>query len=278
MAEEISNLPEYRHTIEELEACRRTNAYGVDFWFAREVMPILSYDDWRNFESVIAKAKAALTSLSLNPLHHIVDTNRMMERGKGASVETSDYFISRQAARLIAMNGDPSKAEIAGAQAYFLVQTHRAEQADKEKREKKRVELRDNVTVAVKKVGDVAYDAGLLGPKFGLFHNARYEGMYGMSYNQLKAHRGLDKKDNPLDYAGPLELSANEFQMNTAASAIKNENIRGSRDLIAKNKAIAKDVRKTIADSGATMLEKLPVEESIKSVRKRLEVSRKNIS
>lgn len=68
----------------------------------------------------------------------------------------------------------------------------------------------------------------------------------------------------------PLELSANDFQMNLAAEVIKTENIRGERRIIDTNKDVGVRVRKAMQDSGATLPENLPLEEPIKEVRKRV--------
>jgi DNA-damage-inducible protein D len=34
---------------------------GVEFWYARELQKLLGYDEWRNFEGVLEKAKTTCT-------------------------------------------------------------------------------------------------------------------------------------------------------------------------------------------------------------------------
>jgi DNA-damage-inducible protein D len=47
----------------------------------------------------------------------------MITAGKGAQRERADWFLSRYACYLIAMNGDTTKPEVGYAQTYFAVQT-----------------------------------------------------------------------------------------------------------------------------------------------------------
>ena len=170
-----------------------------------------------------------------------------------------DYFLSRPACRLMAMNGDPSKPEIAAAQAYFVIQTHRMEQQDALSADEKRLDAREKVKVAFKTVSGVAKEAGVPGQKQALFHDARSHGLYGMSARDVKARKGLRPDDNLFEFAGAYELSANEFQMNMAADVIKKENIRGAERVIRKNRSIAADVRKLMEQNGSTMPEDLPL-------------------
>ena len=39
------------------EDIKHTDDNGVEFWYARELMPILQYSNWQNFEKTIQKAK-----------------------------------------------------------------------------------------------------------------------------------------------------------------------------------------------------------------------------
>jgi DNA-damage-inducible protein D len=82
--------------------------------------------------------------------------------------------------------------------------------------------------------------------------------------------KGLGDKDQLMDRAGPLELSANDFQMNLAADVIDREKIRGEQPVIRKNLELAKKVRATMTESGATMPEHLPIEAPISEVKKKI--------
>jgi DNA-damage-inducible protein D len=189
MDSEIEELPAYRSTIEQLEALRRQGSNGQEYWMAREIHPVLGYLVWDKFEPVISRTAASFTANKISPSHHIAQTSKMMEVGMGARREGVDYFLSRAACRLIAMNGDPSKPEIAAAQAYFVVQTHRMEAEDALTQDEKRLNLREKVTTAFRTVSGVAKEAGVPNAKQALFHDARYQGLYGMSRRDVMAKR-----------------------------------------------------------------------------------------
>jgi len=275
LASDLTQVPLYRQTIHKLESIRKIGQSGQEYWLARDIHDCLGYPVWDKFKPVIDRATDSLRSNGLDPSHHIAQTSKLMGGGKGAQQVGVDFFLSRPACRLMAMNGDPSKPEIAAAQAYFVIQTHRMEQQDALSADEKRLEARDKVTVAFKAVSGVAKEAGLPGQKQALFHDARSHGLYGMSARDVKARKGLHPDDNLFEFAGAYELSANEFQMNMAANVIKKEGIRGPERVIRKNRAIAADVRNLMKQNGSTMPEDLPIEEPIKVVRKRVGLEKK---
>ena len=270
MSEEMTELPEYSETMARLEAAKHCRSGGVEYWRAREMQPILGYVNWREFEGVLGRARDALRKNGIEPSHHFGQTHKMVKLGSESQREVVDYYLSRAACYLIAMNGEPSKPEIAAAQAYFAVQTRRMEIQDALSEDEKRLNLRDKVRQSHKRVSKAAQDAGVRNHMQGVFHDARVQGLYGMSLKELKAMRGLEPNEQIFDRAGPLELSANDFQMNLAADVIRKEKIRGEQPAINRNKQVAAHVRNTITQVGGTMPERLPLEAPIKEIEKRL--------
>ena len=258
-------------TMSRLEALRKTTNRGIDYWHARDVGPVLGYPTWREFRYVIGRAIAACAGNDVDHARHFVRTPKVMKHGGGTETQGEDFFLSRLACYLVAMNGQPSKPEVAAAQAYFAVQTRRMEVED-QTQDLKRLELREKATVAFKRVSGVAKGAGVRNRAQPIFHDARYQGLYGAAGADVKRAKCLTKVDNLFDFAGPLELSANEFQMNLAADVIAREGIRGEQVTIARNKTVGQEVRKVMENSGASMPERLPLEaEPIAKVKKRLE-------
>jgi DNA-damage-inducible protein D len=267
-SQELEKLPEYQATMEKLEVVKHTTSTGKDFWRAREINVILGYPAWREFEAVIERAKTACEGAQLPAANHFVPTHTMMEVGKGAQRQGDDYFLSRAGCYFIAMNGHPSKPEIAAAQAYFAIQTRRMEIADQRAADQQRLDMREKVTESFKKVAGVAQDAGVV--RQGIFHDARYRGLYGMPLRDVKRKKGVSEKENVLDRAGALELSANDFQMLLAAEVISTKGIQGEAAATSINERVGRQVRETMKKEGATLPESLPIEPPIAEVRKRL--------
>lgn len=99
----------------------------VEFWYARELQPLLGYTKWENFEAVIKKAMIACNNSGGKADDHFPEVRKMVMIGSGAERYVLDYALTRYACYLIAQNGDSRKAEIAFAQSYFAVQTRKQE-------------------------------------------------------------------------------------------------------------------------------------------------------
>jgi hypothetical protein len=106
---------------------RRVEDDGTEWWSARELMPLLGYERWENFLNAMRRAMTSCRNIGINPPDHFREVTNMIEIGKGARRASLDYHLDRVACYQTAMNGDPEKREIALAQAYFYVQTRRAE-------------------------------------------------------------------------------------------------------------------------------------------------------
>lgn len=269
MASDAIRHPAYRHTMHRLEEVKKLNSQGDDYWIGREIYPILGYAEWDSFLPVIQRTDESMRAVGGDPSQHIRHTTKMVGVGSGAKRRVGECFLSRGACYLIAMNGQPSKPEIAAAQHYFAVQTRNAELAQQESADHKRLTLRDRVTTAFKRVSTVAQDHGVR--RFSWFHNARFLGLYGKSKREVDQSKGLADGEHLFDRAGALELSAHEFQMQLAATKIVNEGVSGETRCIDANLEVAKQVRQTIIDQAGVKLEEVPLERGhIASVRKRL--------
>ena len=102
------------------------------YWLARELMNILQYRNWQNFEKIINKAIMACKNSNFNVVDHFIDVSKMIEIAKGAKRKVLDYKLSRYACYLIAQNGDSRKSVIALAQTYFAIHSRKEGICEKE--------------------------------------------------------------------------------------------------------------------------------------------------
>jgi len=147
------------------ERIKRVNASGAEFWSARELARVLAYTDFRNFISVINKAREACDNSGHKVSDHFVDITEMVGIGSGAWRPIEDWALSRYACYLVIQNADPGKPLVALGQTYFAVQTRRQERADEEvlKEGKTRLLLRAEIKKHIKNLEGVAKQAGVSG-------------------------------------------------------------------------------------------------------------------
>ncbi|MFE6689619.1 phage antirepressor KilAC domain-containing protein [Streptomyces sp. NPDC057743] len=107
------------------DTIRHISGDGAEFWHGRELQPLMGYDSWRRFEEAVERARAACTNSGHDSAEHFAGTVKNPSDLGGRPAR--DYRLSRYAAYLVAMNGDPRKPEIAAAQTYFAVKTREAE-------------------------------------------------------------------------------------------------------------------------------------------------------
>jgi DNA-damage-inducible protein D len=223
---------EYNAFAQGMERVKHIAKNSVEYWMGRDVMPLLAYTDWRNFCGVIEKAKVACASSGLKPDNHFVGTNEMVEIGSGAQRERGDYYLTRHACYLIAMNADSSKAEVGFAMTYFAAQTRRQELQEKLLTdEEKRLQLRLRLMENNRRLAGAAQKAGV--KRFGIFQDAGHRGMYGgMSLADVKRRKGIPDQEELLDNIGRLELSAHDFRATLTEHRLNRDSVKSERAAI----------------------------------------------
>ena len=86
------------------EDIKHVDENGVEYWYDRELMPILQYSNWQNFEKIIQKAIIACENSRISVIDHFTDVNKMVQIGSGAYREQKDYKLTRYACYLIAVS------------------------------------------------------------------------------------------------------------------------------------------------------------------------------
>ena len=125
---------------------KHVNEYGQEFWYARELQPVLEYSQWRYLKEAIERAKTACNNSGQNVADHFAEVRKMVDIGSNAKRSVEDYELSRYACYLIVMNGDPRKEIIALGQTYFAVKTRQQELIEDYERlseEQKRIKNQD---------------------------------------------------------------------------------------------------------------------------------------
>ena len=253
---------------------KHVNEYGQEFWYARELQPILEYSQWRYLKEAIERAKTACNNSGQNVADHFAEVRKMVDIGSNAKRSVEDYELSRYACYLIVMNGDPRKEIIALGQTYFAVKTRQQELIEDYERlseEQKRIAIRNEMKRHNSALADAAHDAGIKEPRdYAIFQNYGYMGLYnGLKAKDIKERKGLKKNQDILDYMGSTELAANLFRATQTEEKLRREHIQGKSEANKTHFEVGKKVRQTIKELGGTMPEDLPTpEKSVRQIEK----------
>ena len=258
-------------TEQDFEKIKHTNENGIEFWYARELMTVLEYKQWRRFEQVIERAKEACKNSNINIDDHFASVGKIVKAG-ATSKNIGDIKLTRYSCYLIAQNGDSRKKAIALAQTYFAIQTRKQEITRQEyeqlSEDEKRLYTRQNVKNKNKYLFNTAKLAGV--KNYGKFNNYGYRGLYnGETAKDIANRKGISDKEDILDYMSSTELAANLFRITQTDEVLKNKNINNEDDACKTHHNVGQAVRQTIKRIGGTMPEDLPTpSKSTKQIEK----------
>lgn len=246
------------------EDIKKVDGNGVEYWEARELMPLLGYKKWEKAEEVIGRAARACINSGEPVDNHFHQLVKMVDIGSNTVRKVREWKLDRYACYLVAQNGDSKKQEIALAQTYFAIQTRKQEVFDTLSEAEKRLFIREEVTEHNKKLFRTAKKAGVT--RFGSFNDAGYRGLYGMSLSELEKKKEIGKGEL-LDRSGTTELAANLFRITQTDEKLKKDSIVGDANATKTHFMVGGKVRQTIKDIGGTLPENLPTEKHIKELQ-----------
>ena len=242
---------------------------GVEFWLARDLQHLLGYAEWRNFGTVLSKAKTACELSGHKVTDHFVDVNKMVDLGSGSQREVDDLMLTRYACYLVAQNGDSKKQPIAFAQTYFAIQTRRAELIERRLLDAERLSARKKLTQTEKDLSQLIYERTGGNQDFALIRSKGDHALFGKSTQAMKAQWKVPDNRPLADFAPTIILKAKDF---AAEITIFNANQHQmgsegavSREHITNNEA----VRRTLLERGIRP-EALPPAEDVKKTERRL--------
>lgn len=75
------------------EAHAQQTEAGIEYWLARDLQPLLGYTQWRNFLSIIGKAKTACERSGRQVADHFADVSKMVDLGSGSQREVEENIL-----------------------------------------------------------------------------------------------------------------------------------------------------------------------------------------
>jgi len=242
----------------------------IEFWFARDLQNLLNYDEWRNFQNAIEKAKIACNNSSQEVVDHFVDVNKKVKIGSAAEREIEDIMLTRYACYLIAQNGDPRKEEIAFAQSYFAIQTRKQELIEQRISLQERMRARQKLVASETELSKLIYERGVNDEGFARIRSKGDEVLFGgNSTSQMKNKLGIPQKKPLADFLPTITITAKNLATEITNFNVKKDELQGEDHITKEHIRNNADVRELLVKRNIKP-EELSSEEDINKLKQKL--------
>lgn len=240
-----------------------------EYWFARELYPLLGYAQWENFETALNRAKESCKNSGSNPNDHFRDITKTVKEGMDLEKPIVDIKLTRYACYLIAVNGNPRKEEVAFAQAYFITKTRQFEILEQRMLELERIDAREKLRITEKEFQDMAWSRGVDAPGIRRIRAFGDIALFGKTTNEMKMKLGIVDKKQPLaDSLPTVTLKAKDLATAITNTNTRSKNLQGTPPILKEHYKSNKNVREALLKTGIRP-ESLPAEENIKKIEAR---------
>ncbi len=266
----MNDIKEYTEKL--FEDIKHIDEDGNEYWYARELMPILEYSKWENFNNVIQKAIISYRNSNNDKTYWLPEIRKPIKTGKGKEEFIKDYRLSRYICYLIVQNANPKKKMVALGQTYFAIQTRKQELYEEEYQglteEEKRLYKRNQIRKGNYSLNKTAVNSGV--KDLARFHNAGYKGLYnGETADDIFKRKKLRYREDILDNMCSEELATNIFRIAQTEAKLKRDKVDNEYTADSTHYEVGKAVRNAIKEIGGTMPESLPTpNKSIKDIEK----------
>lgn len=249
----------------------------IECWSARELMEILGYTKWQNFEKIIDKAIQSLKNAGETALDHFTDVSNMVQIGSGGVRALSDIALTRYACYVVAQNGDPNKPEIAFAQTYFAVQTRKQELVEQRLLDVARVNARAKLTKSEKKLSEILFSKGIDEKGFAHIRSQGDKALFGGKATLEMKKKLLVPDSRPMaDFLPTLLIKAKDFATELTSHNVVEKDLEECSAITEEHITNNTSVRKILLKRGVKP-ENLPPGEDIKKVQRRLDTETKKV-
>lgn len=252
---------------------------GVEYWLAREIMKPLGYARWENFQEAIRRAAVSCEESKTPAQNHFRETTKTIPMPKGASRAISDFKLTRYACYLIAINGDPTKPEIALAQAYFAVMTRKQELIEQRMAELKRLQARHALSESEKQLSAIVFERDVDGPGFARIKSRGDAALFGgHDTRAMKRRLGVgDKGPKPLaDVLDDVAIAAKQLANTMTSHNVEAHGLRGQAPIENEHVGNNVSVRSTLLERGIVP-EDLPAAEDTKKLERRVKADERKL-
>ena len=259
-------------------AVHKVENTDVEFWYARDLMNLLGYERWENFDKAIMRSMESCNTSGINVLYHFREVTKMITVGKGAKRPIKYYMLTRYACYLIAQNGDPKKEEIAFAQSYFAVQTRRQELIAERIAYIERTEARGRLKESEKRLSQNIYERGVDDAGFGRIRSKGDQALFGGHTTQNMKERLGVKENRPLaDFLPTLTIAAKNLATEMTNYNVEQKDLQGEISITDEHVQNNTTVRDMLGQRGIKP-ENLPPSEDIKKLERKVKSQEKKLA